>query len=371
MDKQINLMRNLMLIILIVPVSLNTCGQSIVHPLEDIEKNIKMYKEEWGDTYKDSLYFLDLSLSDYCKQEQMILDMNLNIVQAFINVDIGMLFGYGLTYNSVKRLFKEAKEMPLLKLPSSIKFLELGTMPLPLPFDFSNNKQNLQELIIEEGYNWKQDSLILDFSALDSLKILNLNRLYSYYKKPSINWQFPIVPPPHLRELFIGYYSNHIIPTFPASLKKLYIAIDEYDNQIPLPSHNFPNLQHLEVDNFIPLPNEIVSLSNLKILTINTLREADVEIIAQIPDLDTLCLSIKNEIDTVFPNNLHELVNISVIKITFEYGYQVQRVKTAGIMQKLLPNTTIMFNITVTIGRRKSKTIYVKYDDNKGYNDYY
>ena len=116
---------------------------------------------------------------------------------------------------------------------------------LPLSFDLNPNQKTLTELTIYEGFAEKKDSILLNFSNLDSLSVLNLRYLIDD-EPPCIQ----LTLPRNLRSFATNIPVSNIV-SLPESLKELYIRRDSI---YPFSIQSLPDLwlfYFMEI-NFIP-----------------------------------------------------------------------------------------------------------------------
>lgn len=173
------------------------------------KKDLKTYKKILGKSYLDSSYFFVGNIKDYQKDMDFFLNTNLQMEDIWIN-------GYTKTY-SRKIGYKNNF---IYKLPKTVKFAYIESVYLPLPFDLNMNKNTLKELIVRNCFIKGKDSVILDFSNLDSLQTLAIDH-FQNKTKIYVNLKMP----PNIN-FFITDMPLSYITSLPKSLEELVIARD-------------------------------------------------------------------------------------------------------------------------------------------------
>ncbi len=291
------------------------------------KKDMKIYKDWFGESYTDSSYSYMGYLSLYEKAEKSFLNMNLNIeylaLQGYNHHDKNGSTSY---YNP-KRIYK---------VPMSIKVLELWGIETPIPIDLISNQHALKKLHIMDTYSNTKDPVFLNFSSFDNLDEFILR--YNNNLIPPIQ----IVFPPNLRILATDIPASNIF-SIPESIEELYIYRDS--------SYAFSNqaLPNLWLVGFwpkdFPLSEDLINMSSIKNIVIEGafFSNFDVELLATRSYLDTLTLKWYEVID--LPSNLGKLTNVSIIKLDFyleEIG--IHKTKSiATVIQHFLPNATILY----------------------------
>jgi hypothetical protein len=336
-------------LLLILPFSCQITSEQLGR--YDSSLSIK-HEEDFGLKFYDEV---DLDSILYCEVSLQTLKKRQNDILTFRNLK--ELFVYGHCKGSSKTDIRNKSRKPY-RIPASTNNLALECVPLPLFFDFRDNKTNLKSMTIYGCPTFsKNDTILLDFSQLDSLSVFSI----SY---PANDKCFIINLPNNIREL--NYAECHTyISNFPEKLESLHVSID---GCFPVISPVImPNLKTVGIykNGTIPLSETILSLSSLKTIIIDTLKFSDINVLAQYSHLDTLV--ILKLYDSI-PQNLKQLTNISVIKIdppVGRYKSSSQFRTFASEIQKILPMTAILYRDNMCDKNHHPEYIFVKYEDKK------
>lgn len=291
--------------------------------------------ENYQEYYLDSIY--NYSVSNWLKEEKIILNMK-NLEE--INFYEGFLKSFkhkSLTKNPIE-------------IPASIKFLFFwGSVPLPLPINFHLSKNNLEalyfaDICIDSKIQKDSNFYLLDFSCLDSLKEFGYKYIFNW-SNPS--FKIKILLPPNLIS-FSGEIDSHFsIYSFPRSIEKMEVF---FRDSIPKDFFELSDLKILYIDNYFPLSEDFLKFKKIQKLKITHLTASDINIIKQMPKLDTLYWQmnigykdIRNYISEI-PIEAKDLtVKCIVLKNSNQFfilnGY-------AEALKSLIPNTRIYYFTT-------------------------
>jgi hypothetical protein len=216
-----------------------------------------------------------------------------------------------------------------------LQSLRYDNEEFPIPFNLNQMANSLKILTIEPWVNVK-DSFYFDFSSFDSLRYLK------FVVKSCKSSDYKVVFPPNLYCLEWTLNPKHPDINIPPTVEILFLHME--NNSYPPSLFQLPNLRFFSNVSYrfrsnIPLPQELTKISSLKALRINRLTENDIEIISQMKNLDTLCVS---NVRRKIPSNIDKLKGLKYIEICSWWGRER---KIGEKIKTIFPKTIIHYRL--------------------------
>lgn len=240
---------------------------------------------------------------------------------------------HNLKHGMVSGYFRGKYKNCCFPISSDLEYLWLNETILPLTVDYSQFKKSLKVLqihLIKRNFNKKSKAPYhFDFSEFDSLKFLSI--CIQPYNSSYITITFP----PNLYDLEWSVLPQHVGTHIPKSVEILHLIIK--DNVFPTELYQLPHLRYLGLISSaqpVILPENLLSITSLQSLEIDNFSEQNINIISQMPQLDSLF--IINAHDSL-PINIFLLKNIKYIEFWYYSDYNI-----AYEIKRKFPLTTVV-----------------------------